>query len=187
MVTMDDRVIQSARLDLVLLTADFLRSSLEQDHAAAEAVLGAHIPTAWFQQRDFIAMRLAQVEADPAYRPWMPRAMVLREKGQMVGHLGFHTGPGPAYLDELAPGGIEFGYTVFPEFRQQGFATEASVAIMEWARQRYDVQRFVLSISPGNVPSRRIAQRLGFTQIGTQIDPEDGPEDVFEHRFDVAP
>lgn len=32
---------------------------------------------------------------------------------QMIGHIGFHTQPGAPYLQEIAPAGVEFGYTVY--------------------------------------------------------------------------
>ena len=56
--------------------------------------------------------------------------MILRETHELIGHIGFHTGPNPDYLQDMAPGGIEFGYTVLEPFRRQGFAREAAEALM---------------------------------------------------------
>ncbi len=109
----------------------------------------------------------------------MLRAMRLRETGHMVGHIGFHTQPGAEYLRELVPDGVEFGYTVFPRFRRQHYAHEASVALMAWARETYGVTSFVASVSPANAPSLGLVHKLGFHKIGSQIDEEDGPEDIF--------
>jgi RimJ/RimL family protein N-acetyltransferase len=53
---------------------------------------------------------------------------------------------------------------------------------MAWARQQ-GVTRFVLSISPTNAPSVRIANRLGFVKIGSQMDEADGLEEIYERRF----
>ena len=105
----------------------------------------------------------------------------------MVGHIGFHTGPAPDYLEPYSPGAVEFGFEVFPDFRRQGFAREASVALMQWARQTHGVQKFVLSISPGNGPSQSLAQQLGFVRIGSHMDEVDGPEDVLELRPGAHP
>jgi RimJ/RimL family protein N-acetyltransferase len=101
----------------------------------------------------------------------------------MVGAIGFHTRPGAAYLAELSPGGVEFGYQVFTAYRRQGYAGEAATALMDWAHTQHGVNRFVLSISPENIPSLALAQKLGFTVIGAHIDEEDGPEDIFERRM----
>ena len=101
----------------------------------------------------------------------------------MVGHIGFHTRPGEKYLEELAPGGVELGWTVFGRERRQGYAREAAEGLMEWARRFHGVTRFVVSISPANLASLELARRLGFKRIGSHIDEEDGPEDIFERRL----
>jgi RimJ/RimL family protein N-acetyltransferase len=101
----------------------------------------------------------------------------------MVGHIGFHTQPGAEYLRDLAPGGVEYGYTVFSAFRRQGYAREACEALMQWAYQEHQVTRFVVSIRPDNIPSRRLAERFGFKQIGSHMDEEDGLEDIYELHY----
>jgi RimJ/RimL family protein N-acetyltransferase len=101
----------------------------------------------------------------------------------MVGHIGFHTQPGADYLRELAPGGVEYGYTVFSAFRRLGYAREACEALMRWAYQEHHVTRFVVSIRPDNMPSRRLAERFGFKRIGAHVDEEDGLEDIYELHY----
>jgi RimJ/RimL family protein N-acetyltransferase len=100
----------------------------------------------------------------------------------MVGHIGFHEAPGARYLEEWCPGGIELGFTVFPVYRRKGYAREASLALMEWANRTSAVTGFVLSVAPGNLPSRSLAQSLGFSRVGTHLDEVDGPEDVFVRK-----
>jgi RimJ/RimL family protein N-acetyltransferase len=41
------------------------------------------------------------------------------------------------------------------------------------------VTRFIVSISPANEPSLRLAQKFGFRKVGSFTDPEEGVEDVF--------
>jgi ribosomal-protein-alanine N-acetyltransferase len=106
--------------------------------------------------------------------------MILPETRVMVGHIGFHTAPGPDYLEPYSPGAVEFGFTVYRPFRRQGYAREASVAMMDWAHRLHGVNRFVLCISPDNIPSQSLAAQLGFVQIGSHLDEMDGPEDVLE-------
>lgn len=40
----------------------------------------------------------------------------------------------------------------------------------------------MLSISPNNQPSLGIAEHFGFVKIGSQVDEEDGLEDIDERR-----
>lgn len=175
--------ISSARLDLVAMTPAFLEASLAGDSAAASRLLGLAVPPPWFEARDLIQLRLEQLRADPSLQPWLLRAIVQRDTGAMVGHIGFHAAPGAPYLAELAPGGAELGYSVFESFRRQGIATEACAALMDWAAAR-GVRRFVLSISPNNQPSQRIATHFGFRKVGAHVDDEDGPEDIFVRELD---
>ena len=162
----------------------FLRASLENDLRMAEQELGLSLPEGWpGESSDVVSLRLQQLEKDPTLAPWLLRAMVLREPKAMVGYIGFHTAPGADYLRPFSPSGVEFGYTVYPDFRRQGYAREASLALMRWAHEHHGVINFVLSISPENAPSQALAAQLGFTKIGSHMDEVDGLEDVLECRF----
>jgi RimJ/RimL family protein N-acetyltransferase len=165
------------------MTPEFLRASGARDQRLAEQILGLKIPPDWFEEQALIKMRLEQLQENPALQPWLLKAIRLKEQQQMVGYIGFHTSPGPHYLEQIAPGGIEFGYTIFQAFRRQGYAREASLALMAWAREEHDVSRFILTISPVNAPSIRLAEQLGFKPTGgVHFDEVDGPEHIFERK-----
>lgn len=170
-------VILSPRLSLAPLLPACLAACLDGDAAEAGRILGAAIPPEFLDERWLIELRLGDLRADPSWQPWLLRAVVLRATGEMIGHIGFHTPPAPDYLAGLAPGGIEMGYTIYPAHQRRGYATEAARALMAWAEQRGQ-RRFVLSISPGNEPSQRIARRLGFAKVGEQVDEIDRVEEV---------
>jgi len=167
----------SARLALVSLAPACLAACLAGDAAEASRTLGAAIAPEFMAERWLIELRLGDLRAHPGWQPWLLRAVLLRATGEMIGHIGFHTAPAPDYLAELAPGGVEMGYTIYPAHQRRGYATEAATALMAWAEQQGQ-RRFVLSISPGNEPSQRIARRLGFAKVGEQVDEIDGVEEV---------
>jgi RimJ/RimL family protein N-acetyltransferase len=181
-VFMSSAVISSDRLDLVSMTPQFLEASLAGDREKASNILGLAVPAEWFEETWLMQLRLDDLRSDAELQPWLLRAVGLRASGTMIGHIGFHTAPGPDYLRDLAPGGVEMGYTIFPAYRKRGYAREACAAMMDWAQHVHGVQRFVLSISPGNTPSLRIAQHFGFQQIGSHVDEKDGEEIIFERR-----
>lgn len=171
--------ITSERLDLVVMSSAFLDAALAGDLAQASQIIDMRVPEEWLAQRWLMVLRQEQIRVDPTLEPWLLRAVRLHSSGEMIGHIGFHAKPGAEYLHEYAPDGVEFGYTIFPAFRQHGYAREASAALMEWATRAHGVTAFVLSISPNNVPSLRIAAHFGFAMVGSMIDDQDGPEDVF--------
>jgi ribosomal-protein-alanine N-acetyltransferase len=172
--------IQSERPSLIPLTPAFLRASLERNLDEAERLHQLSLPGDWPDDADVLSLRLAQLEEDPSLQPWLLRAMSLRSSRVMVGHIGFHNVPGAPDLQSWSAKSGEFGFTVFPSFRRQGFAIEACQALMSWARQTHDVTRFVLSIRPDNAASQALAAKLGFVRIGSHIDEVDGFEEVFD-------
>jgi RimJ/RimL family protein N-acetyltransferase len=171
--------IQSERLDLIPLTPAFLEASLAGDLETAANLINLQIPPDWLQAKRLMQIRLDQLRRLPALQPWLLRAIALRQSKLMVGRIGFHTQPGPTYLQEIAPGGVELGYTVFASFRRQGYARESCQALMEWAYHEHHITRFVVSINPDNVPSLRIAQHFGFQKVSEHFDEVDGLEHVF--------
>jgi len=173
-------VILSERLALVSLSIEFMGASLDGEQALAEHLLGVQIPWNWLSERALIRRRLAQLEEDPTLQPWLLRAIVLTKQRQMVGHIGFHTSPGPEYLRDIAPTGIEYGYTIYGPFRRQGYAREASEALMRWAFLEHGVREFVVTIAPENVASQRLSEGFGFVQVGSHIDEEDGLEYIYK-------
>jgi [ribosomal protein S5]-alanine N-acetyltransferase len=58
---------------------------------------------------------------------------------------------------------LEIAYHVNRERWNQGFATEAAKAVMDYAFRRFDVDRVISMIRPENVPSRRVAEKNGLT------------------------
>ena len=175
----DGSIISSRRLELIPLPATFLQASLDRDCAAAERLLGLSIPAEWFDEGRWIRRRLEQLQLDPDLQRWLIRAIGLRQERQMVGHIGFHTGPRPEYLRDIAPEGVEYGYTVYGPFRRRGYAREACEALMKWAYEVEGVREFVVTISPENIASRGLAEGFGFEQVGSHIDEEDGLEYIY--------
>lgn len=171
--------IRTRRLHLTLLPEEFLDASVQGHWRRAADLLGGQIPAEWWLELDLIALRLADLRSDPLYAPWALRAMIHRETKVMVGFCGFHSTPNPAYLAPRAANAVEFGYTVFPAFRNKGFATEAARGLMRWAGAQPGVDRFVLSISESNAASLAVARKLGFRRIGAHNDPVGGPEEIF--------
>jgi RimJ/RimL family protein N-acetyltransferase len=109
--------------------------------------------------------------------------MLLRNERRMIGRSA-STRPGEHYLDELAAGGWSSATRCSSTFRRLGYAREACTGLMDWAWRAHGVTRFVVSISPDNLASLALARGLGFVRVGSHIDDEDGPEDVF--RRDIA-
>jgi RimJ/RimL family protein N-acetyltransferase len=164
------------------MTPAFMEAILDGRTEEAEELLGITLPDdepGPAVQR-FFNHRIEQLRRDPSIQKWLARAIVLRHVGHaMVGNAGFHGQPGVN-----APGhahALEIGYGIVPEYRGQGYATEAVTALLQWARGE-GIDHFVASVAPDNEPSLAIIRKLGFVRTGEHMDDEDGLEHVFELR-----
>ncbi|MGO4144542.1 GNAT family N-acetyltransferase [Paenarthrobacter sp. YAF11_1] len=60
---------------------------------------------------------------------------------------------------------LEAGYHVRRKLQGNGYATEAALACLEFARDVVGVSRLVAIIHPDNAASRRVAERLGMRHL----------------------
>jgi RimJ/RimL family protein N-acetyltransferase len=174
--------IETTRLILRLLPRQAIAAGLSGDLRTVERHLQAKVPVDLADDPTTLVFAQARLEEDPDYLPWSVRALILKETGEMVGHIRFHTRPDPDYLKPYAENAVEFGYTIFAAHRRRRYAAEAIDAVMRWARDEHGIRRFILTISPNNVASLRLASRFGFRRIGDHIDEVDGLEDILLHE-----
>ena len=167
--------VRSTRLDLVPMSLELMEALQRSDLESAQQMVRYTIPPDWPQAMESVLrFRIAIARQQPETLPLLLLAMVLRaEPTIVVGRFGFH---GPAD-DE---GMIEIGYEVFPQYRRQGYAREAVLAMMSSVRGDPAVVRFRASVRPDNAPSRALVAGLGFIEVGSQWDEEDGEETLFE-------
>ncbi len=170
--------VATPRLVLVALPAGALRAAADGRLDAAGRIAGCDLQAFPEEERQIADIRWRDLEKDPGYAPWSLRAICLKPDLRFVGHFNFHTKPDPDYLRELAPGAVELGYYILPEFRRRGLAEEAARGMMAWAESAFGVRRFVVSVAPANAASVAMARKLGFTRIGSHIDDVDGYEDI---------
>lgn len=167
--------VSSPRLVLAPMTLDLMDALIRGHREIAQPMIGYRLPESWPQGDEAVLrFRSTIARAEPEALPLLLRAMVLRADPEvMVGRIGFH---GPPDDD----GTLEIGYKVFPEFRRRGYAREAVLAMLRWAQRDPRVRRFRASVSPENLPSRHLVTGLGFVEVGSQWDEEDGEELLFE-------
>jgi len=171
--------IETARLILRRLPRQAIEAGLSGDLRTVASHLDARIPVDLADDPAVLRFALAQLAADPDYPPWSVRALILKESGEMAGHIRFHTRPDPDYLRPYAENAVEFGYVVFAAHRRRGYAREAIDGVMRWAEDEHGIRRFVVTISPHNVASLKLADRSGFRKIGEHVDEVDGIESIY--------
>ena len=182
--------IRSQRLSLVALTAELL--ALMSGDADGDCPFDW--PPWWPDEADRRHVRIWRDRAAVAGfdLAWGPRAVVDADH-HMVGHAGFHLPPRPladaledsAFVGQQEPDSdpaVEIGYTIFPDHRGRGYATEAVTALVDWAGQISAVRVVLAAITPGNVASVRVLERVGgFVEIGTCRNDDGDTEVIYRH------
>lgn len=95
-------------------------------------------------------------------REWRQRghgllAIVNRESGDFIGRAGLKYWP---QFDET-----ELGWVLRRDAWGRGYATEAARACLEWGFSEFELPYLTAMISPGNLRSIRVAERLGLTPL----------------------
>lgn len=81
--------------------------------------------------------------------------ITLRSTGEFVGDCGLT----PQEVDGTVD--TEVGYHVRADLQGRGLATEAAAACRDHARDVLGAERLIAIIHPGNLPSQRVAEKIG--------------------------
>ncbi|HEU4632294.1 MAG TPA: GNAT family protein [Gemmatimonadaceae bacterium] len=154
--------LRTARLDLVAATPTLLRAELSGADTLA-AALGARLPAQWppdLFEADDMARVLAALEAPDAEPGWQLRYLVERDApggACLVGVAGFGGPPSPE-------GTVLLGYSVVPEARGRGLATEATHALVAFAFTDPRTRRVAAETFPELAASIRVLEKAGFAR-----------------------
>jgi len=149
------------RLKLLPATPALARAELE-DRDEFSRLLGAKVPGDWPPEflADALPYFLEQLERNPQLSGWLSWYWISQDGHEpiLIGSGGFK---GPPLLD----GTVEIGYSILPELRGRGYATEAARRLVRWAFAHRRVTRVVAEADPANARSVRVLDKLGFRRV----------------------
>ncbi|HEY5943318.1 MAG TPA: GNAT family N-acetyltransferase [Solirubrobacterales bacterium] len=93
---------------------------------------------------------------DHGFGPWL---LIERESGRFAGRGGLHW----TVVEETAM--VELAWSIEPSLHNRGYATEMATAAAGSAHE-LGFKRLIALVLPANVPSRRVAEKVGFEQDG---------------------
>jgi [ribosomal protein S5]-alanine N-acetyltransferase len=154
--------ITTARLELIATTLTHLRCELERP-GGLSALLGVEVPQSWppgQYDRDAMEFFKDQLEKGGVGAAGWYGWYALRRAGNegpgiLIGCGGYF---GPPDED----GVVEVGFSVIPELRQRGYATEIVSALVAHAFSFPGVQRIHAHAAANNAASIRVLVRNGF-------------------------
>lgn len=121
--------------------------------------------------------RIPKVRENPKFAELGLIVAALKSSREIIGSAGFHDFPD-------SQGMIEIGFGIVPEKQRNGYGTELLLGMWMMIGARSDVKILRYTVSPTNLPSMRIINKLEFEKVGEQVDPEDGLELIYERRKD---
>lgn len=161
--------ITSARLTLIPATVDLLRADAT-DQARLSRLLRAAIPKSWPQPLWGGALQVVDrwLMADDVAMGWGPWYCLLRDPPTLVGTVGLKGRPD-------ASGTVEIGYGMAEEHQRQGYAPEATEALVGWAFQ-HSALRIIAHTFERHTPSVRVLEKCGFRFVGPGFEKVDEAE-----------
>ncbi|WP_424356740.1 GNAT family N-acetyltransferase [Methanocella sp. MCL-LM] len=160
--------IRTPRLELIATTVELIRAEMA-DRDRFSKLLHARVPgeeedEAWPPEnvRDVVGLFSAYLERDPDMAGWLNWYWVYVDQntGQrtLVGNGGFTSRP--------VNGTVAIGYSVLRQYQGKGYATEAVVALVQWAFGHKEVDRIIAEVANDNARSVRVLEKNGFVYAG---------------------
>ncbi|HEX3836668.1 MAG TPA: GNAT family protein [Steroidobacteraceae bacterium] len=162
--------VRTARLELIAATFELLEAELAGP-AALGAVLGVPVPHSWppgEYDRDALDFFLSRIFMHgPAVVGWYNWYAILLDadgcREALVAGAGYMGPP----MEEL----VEIGYSVVPEARGRGFATEIVESLVTRALAVGAVRTVIAHTLVSNAASQAVLKRAGFQVVGPGAQP----------------
>ncbi len=151
--------VETERLLLLPMTYDCMTALLEQKETELEHQ-GYTLSEDWItlevlQTLDILRSLMPKDAAPDGFYTW---AVIEKQTKQVIGDVGFKGRP-----NDL--GAIDIGYGLAESARGKGLATEAVLAMVEWAFSKPEVRRVSAESLHGNAASTCILQKIGMRQM----------------------
>jgi len=145
------------RLELRPLSAK-AAAALQDDRGQASHLLGVTLSADW-PLRDLLDVLPVQAATPPNGERFGVWVIIERRSTTVVGDIGFFGPPDSA-------GSLEVGYSIVPDRRRLGYASEAAAALVTWALEQPGVATIVAACDADNAASILTLDRVGFRRTG---------------------
>jgi len=161
-------VIRTERLTLVPATVALARAELA-DRGEFARLLHASVPENWPPESaaDALPLFLGWLEAAPDRAGWFGWYALAPMEGGTAPVLV----AGGGFLGPPEDGTVHIGYSVLPQFQQQGYATELVGGLLRWAFAQPGVSRIAAETEWANPASVRVLVKSGFVPAGVATEP----------------
>lgn len=107
--------------------------------------------------KNFIADTIAKSQKDPRYE--FDFAVCLKSTGRQFGGCGVRR---ETELSQVA----NLGWAIAPEFQNQGYATEAAKAVIEFGFEKLGLSVIYATCDTRNIASYKVMEKVGMKKVG---------------------
>ncbi len=104
----------------------------------------------------------------PLQREWGWGSLVIHQADNtLIGHVMLKIIPDAT---GSPTGSLELGYFIIPSYRQQGYGTEATKAMLDWAFTQPEIDTMTAGCDADNIASQRLLEKIGMEHTETRGD-----------------
>ncbi|WP_442267462.1 GNAT family N-acetyltransferase [Tenacibaculum sp. ZS6-P6] len=78
---------------------------------------------------------------------------------------------------------VDVGYAFLPKARGKGYASEATLLMMDYIKEKFQQEKVLAFTVPENEKSQQLLKRLGFKYVGLETVFEGEKDCVYEYKF----
>lgn len=153
--------LETQRLLLLPFSLEMKKAALSNKSLLAQ-LIDANVPANW-PQGDFaeaLPFFVEQMEQDSSGAVW-DGIILLKADRVVIGDMGFKGGPDEA-------GAVEIGYSILPEYRLRGYATEMAHRLITWAFQQLGISAVIAECLANNIGSIKVLEKLGMRRVALE-------------------
>jgi RimJ/RimL family protein N-acetyltransferase len=150
--------LETKRLQLVPFSLELKKAAL-MDRARLVEMLGVDVPGHWpgpdlAEALPFFIENMEKAPSEPAW-DWIA---IQKSDQAVIGDIGFIGGP-----DQ--DGVVEIGYSIVPEYRNRGYATEMASGLITWAFQGTGIKVVTAACLDDNIGSIKVLEHVGMRRL----------------------
>jgi len=150
--------LETIRLQLIPFSLDLKKAAIS-DRARLVEMLGVRVPEHWpgpdlMEALPFFVENMEKAPSEPAW-DWIA---IHTSEQAVIGDIGFMGGPDQE-------GVVEVGYSIVPEYRNQGYATEMARSLIAWAFQEKGIKLVNAACLDDNIGSIKVLEKVGMRRL----------------------
>ena len=150
--------LETSRLQLIPFSLELKKAAIE-DRARLVEMLRVYVPEHWPGPDlvEALPLFIEKMERKP-FEPAWDWIAIHRSDKAVIGDIGFMGGPD-------YEGAVEVGYSIVPEYRNHGYATEMLRSLIEWAFQATSITRVTATCLDDNIGTIKVLEKVGMRRL----------------------